>query len=122
MAIDLLKTTTGLDGLLPPVSSNQLQEVTDISINSDIISSQESIEALFAKSNMMSNILSSLSVEIQDSSVYQFQGFNQKLEQVYADLQNTREPKLRAFVKEVLEPLKADQEVLQNYLLNGLKV
>lgn len=117
--IDLFNPHLGLDKVLPPLTNDHLAEVSELKTPE---LKPSGLDSLFQPSNLSTAVLSSLSFKLKDLELLNKNVMQEELESLKKELSLSRDPAARRFLKDVLEPMLANDEVLSSYLLNSMRV
>lgn len=117
--IDLFNPNLGLSKVLPPVSSEHLANVSELSAPTV---KPSGLDSLFNPNNLNSQILSALTFSLNDKDLLQNGVIKDELRKLKKELALSRDPAARRFLKEVLDPLLENDEVLSQYLLSAMRV
>lgn len=126
--IDLLRANLGLADVMPPVNDNHLPDAGEFKHSvgefKQNVGVEGSLDELFDSPNIDSRIIDSMRFEpsAQNRSLMQQGMLTAALGELKNDIQTLRDPAIRIFVRDILEPMLEDQRVLDQYLSQNRSV
>ena len=114
----------GVEGVLPPRQSTEVSHLAGTGeLQTGAVSVPETgIDVLFALNTVDNNYQNGLSFNHAYPELLTQDGLSTCLQEIKQDLEQERDPNCRVFLRDVLNPLLEDQELLATFVRNNMRV